>query len=391
MKSKILDYIIIFLLAFLIINFFQWSPKKQEQIKKTWIILDTKTSSYTVPASINLNIENNSKNQLDINTCKDIKIIHNWVEEKIEKKDFCKDIKIKPDEKKTIKFQKVYEIFNDSWEYTIKLKTKDKEVLTHFNTEIRWTIWKFFTFFFYAPIYNLIVFLLKITNYSLFWAIVIITILIRIILIWPQHKMLVNQKKMQVIQPKIKALQEKHKWNHQVLWQEMMKLYKEENVNPMGSCGLMLIQMPILLVLYNIILYIKDESNLFYLYSFLQPFDIEKINPHFYSMDLYWVWGKAWLILAIVVWLLQFIQIKYSFSKSEDKNSKKIEKKEDKNSNSMMPDPQVMQKFMLFVLPIMIWVATYHFPAWLWIYWGMTTLFMLVQQLIVNNLLSKSS
>jgi len=54
-------------------------------------------------------------------------------------------------------------------------------------------------------------FLLEITNYSLGWAIIIITIIIRIILLYPQHKMMVSQAKMQKIQPKIKEIQNKHK------------------------------------------------------------------------------------------------------------------------------------------------------------------------------------
>lgn len=68
------------------------------------------------------------------------------------------------------------------------------------------------------------------------WAIIAITVIIRIILLFPQHKMMVSQRKMQAIQPKIKALQEKHKGNQQQVGLELMKLYKEEGVNPLGSC-----------------------------------------------------------------------------------------------------------------------------------------------------------
>jgi YidC/Oxa1 family membrane protein insertase len=63
---------------------------------------------------------------------------------------------------------------------------------------------------------------------SLGLAIVAITILIRILLLFPQHKMLVSQRKMQAIQPKIKKLQEKHKGNQQAIGAELMKLYKQE-------------------------------------------------------------------------------------------------------------------------------------------------------------------
>jgi len=48
-------------------------------------------------------------------------------------------------------------------------------------------------------------------GYSLGFAIILVTIIVRLLLVYPQHRMLLNQKKMQVIQPKIKAIQEKHK------------------------------------------------------------------------------------------------------------------------------------------------------------------------------------
>jgi YidC/Oxa1 family membrane protein insertase len=54
-------------------------------------------------------------------------------------------------------------------------------------------------------------FLLEITNYSLGWSIIIITIIIRLILLFPQHKMMLSQKKLQLLQPKIKEIQEKYK------------------------------------------------------------------------------------------------------------------------------------------------------------------------------------
>lgn len=98
------------------------------------------------------------------------------------------------------------------------------------------------------------IFLLELFAGSLGWAIIAITIIIRIVLMYPQHKMMVSQKKLQAIQPKIKEIQKKYKGKQQELGIKLMELYKKEKVNPMGSCGFLLIQMPILLVIYNIIL-----------------------------------------------------------------------------------------------------------------------------------------
>jgi membrane protein insertase Oxa1/YidC/SpoIIIJ len=54
-----------------------------------------------------------------------------------------------------------------------------------------------------------------------------------------------------------------------------------------------------------------------------------------------------------------------------------------------MPDPEMMNKFMLYGMPVMVAVFTYTLVAWVGLYWGMSTLFMIVQQLIVNKILKK--
>ena len=108
----------------------------------------------------------------------------------------------------------------------------------------------------------------------------------RIILLFPQHKMMVSQRKLQAIQPKIKKLQAEFKGKQQELGLALMKLYKEEKVNPLGSCGFLLIQMPIIIVLYQIIINITSIRNEFYLYSFLPEFHISQINYNFFGIDL---------------------------------------------------------------------------------------------------------
>ena len=82
---------------------------------------------------------------------------------------------------------------------------------------------------FYEPIYNLFVALLTfLPGHMLGWAIVIITLIIRLLLLAPQHHMLMSQKKLQLIQPKIKALQKEHKGDQAKLGMEMLDLYKKE-------------------------------------------------------------------------------------------------------------------------------------------------------------------
>jgi membrane protein insertase Oxa1/YidC/SpoIIIJ len=73
-------------------------------------------------------------------------------------------------------------------------------------------------------------------------------------------------------------------------------------------------------------------------------------------------------------------------NKNIDKKWVVLEKKKwDDSYSQFMPDPEMMNKFMLYWMPAMVWVFTYTLFAWVGIYWWVSTLFMLVQQLIVNK------
>ena len=84
-------------------------------------------------------------------------------------------------------------------------------------------------------------------------AIILLTILVRLILHPLNQKQLVSMQKMQKIQPRIKALQEKFGSDKQKLNEETMKLYKENNVNPAAGCLPLLVQLPILILLFNVL------------------------------------------------------------------------------------------------------------------------------------------
>lgn len=81
-------------------------------------------------------------------------------------------------------------------------------------------------------------------------AIIILTVIIKIILYPLTKKQIESMKAMQEIAPKMKKLQEKHKDNPQLLQQKMIQLYQDAGVNPMAGCLPMLIQMPILMAMY---------------------------------------------------------------------------------------------------------------------------------------------
>jgi len=388
--KKYLDIILISLLIFMGINFL---TADKQQASTNEITFSATKSSYAIPASVNFEVKNTTENTLNINTCDSISILHNGNTLELPKES-CEDIAILSGEKTLIDFAPYYQSFNQPWNYDFELSVEDKKYRAQTKVKNRGTLWKLFVGVFYAPIYNLLIFLVDIFSNSLGWAIIAITVLVRLVLIYPQHGMMVSQRKLQAIQPKIKKLQEKYKKDSQKLWVELMALYKKEKVNPMGSCGFLLIQMPIILVIYNIILNIKSPVNPFYLYWFQSGFDMSSMSSIFFGIDLLGSWWVVGIILAIFIGFIQFIQIKLSLTFNKKNDTKKkgvvLEKKKWANDySSMMPDPEMMNKFMLYGMPGMVAVFTYTLFAWIGLYWGISTLFAILQQIVVNKLVHK--
>ncbi len=386
--KKFLDILLIVILTVLLINLF--SDKEVNDLNNT-ISFEFSDTSYTIPASVWIDVNNSTTWSISFNTCNDINIKKSW-ENLIFSEDFCKDIVLESWSGILIDYASEYNLFSNAWKYNMNVVYDGKEFFDQFELENSGSFTKIFVWLFYAPVYNLMIFLLELFWWVFGWAIVSITIIIRIVLLWPQHKMMLSQKKLQAVQPKIKAIQDKYKWNKQMLWVELMKLYKKEKVNPMGSCGFLIIQMPILLVIYHIILSIKDPSNFFYTYSFLSGFELSSIQYEFFGLDLLASWWVAWLILAITVALIQYFQIKLSLAWRKDLEKKWVileKKKWEEWYSQFMPDPALMNKFMLYWMPVMVAIFTFTLFAGVGVYWGISTLFMLLQQLVVNKIFEK--
>lgn len=387
--KKYLDILLFSLLFFFLFSYFTGSKEEKLMTGVTFTAVD---STLSVPAGIDFLVENNTSEVLNFNTCNDIQSRFQGNILQIPTQ-ICEDVSIPAWLKYTLSYSWYYDSFEEPGSYTFTFTPGDKEFISTIDVSYRGSIWKAFIAVFYAPIYNLLAYLIHFFSNSLGFAIVAITIIIRILLLFPQHKMMVSQRKMQAIQPKIKKLQEQHKGNQQQIWIELMKLYKKEGVNPMGSCGFLLIQMPILLVIYRIIIHIMSLKNEFYLYDFLPEFHISQINPIFFGMDLLqagWVTG---IILALCVAAIQFLQVKLSLMhkiKVDTWNNIVLEKKKDASDyNSFMPDPEMMNKFMLYGMPVMVGIFTYTLIAWVGLYWGISTLFAVLQQLFVNKIIKK--
>jgi YidC/Oxa1 family membrane protein insertase len=107
--------------------------------------------------------------------------------------------------------------------------------------------------FFFLPLFNLLVFLYRILFTDLAVAIIIFTVIIRLVL-WPLFvRQIRSQKEMQRMQPLVREIQRKHKGNRQKVTEETMALYREHGVNQFGGCLPLLLQMPILIALYSVL------------------------------------------------------------------------------------------------------------------------------------------
>ncbi len=90
-------------------------------------------------------------------------------------------------------------------------------------------------------------------NYG--WAIVVLTILLRIVFWYPNHKSYKSMKDMQKLQPKVAKLREKYKDDKETMNKELMALYRTFKVNPMAGCLPMVLQLPVFISLYNVLGY----------------------------------------------------------------------------------------------------------------------------------------
>ncbi|MFA5991118.1 MAG: YidC/Oxa1 family membrane protein insertase [Candidatus Doudnabacteria bacterium] len=212
----------------------------------------------------------------------------------------------------------------------------------------------------YRPLLNLLVFFYNIIpGHDIGVVIVLLTILIRLILAPSFHKSLKSQKAMSDLQPKLNELKEKHKDNKEAQAKATMELYKEHKINPLGSCLPLLLQLPILIALYQV--FSKALNNhLSGLYTFIhQP---EFINPKFLGLvDL----SKPNLAFGIIAGLAQFWQSKMMMPKA---------------GTAQDATAKAMQLQTMYVLPVISVIIAIKLPAGLPLYWIVTTLFAVAQQ-----------
>lgn len=389
-KIKLIN---LFLLAFLLslgVQYFLGTNQPAKQIQ-WWLVLNIQKDQVVIPNIPVIEAKNTSTGDIIISPCQDISLtIESVPVMGIDKMapDFCRELILMRESTTVLPMKELYPLFADpnyAGKYTLTLQSSLGERVILFEMEKPGSIRSLLSAVVYQPIYNLFVGLLTfLPEHSLWWAIIIVTLIIRIILLVPQHHMLEGQKKMQKIQPKIKALQKEFKDDQATLGMKMLELYKKEWVNPMGSILPLLIQMPILIGLYWVISEINDPSNFYHLYSFFRDFKPTEISTYFYGLHLNSVGGIIWIIFALVLGVIQYIQARLSFAYTQKKEEPKKETPEWETPDFAL-DPAVMQNMMLYFFPVVIAITSYFFPLGVGLYWFIGTIFVIGQQAYVNR------
>ena len=177
------------------------------------------------------------------------------------------------------------------------------------------------------------------------WSIVALVVLLKIAFYWLNAKAYSSMAKMKAINPKIQEMRERLKDKPQQMQQEMMRIYREEKVNPMGGCFPIIIQMPVFMALYWVLqssVEIRNAPWIGWIHDLSMP------DPFF--------------ILPLLMTLSSLLQTAL---------------------NPAPPDP--MQAKMMWIMPLMFSVMFFFFPAGLVLYWLTNNILSIAQQWIINK------
>jgi len=226
----------------------------------------------------------------------------------------------------------------------------------------------------FQPLFNALILLYNFLPGNDFGiAVIALTILIRLALYPLMAQSLKSQKVFSQLQPKIKEIQEKFKDNKSKQAEEMVNLYKEAKMNPLSGFLPLLIQLPLLIALYQVFWKGLQPEAMNNLYAFIP--NMGQIDPSFLGLINL---SQASMFLAILAGTFQFIQTKTMNPKSKKKGK-----------TSQMAD--MMQKQMLYFLPFFTVVILLRLPAAIALYWIVTSLFSIGQQRSINKNYVESS
>ncbi|MCM5682593.1 membrane protein insertase YidC [Schlegelella sp. S2-27] len=177
------------------------------------------------------------------------------------------------------------------------------------------------------------------------WAIVALVVLLKIAFYWLNAKAYSSMAKMKAISPRITEMRERLKDKPQQMQQEMMRIYKEEKINPLGGCFPILIQIPVFIALYWVLLSSVEMRNAPWV---LWITDLSVKDPYF--------------ILPLLMTASTMLQTWL---------------------NPTPPDP--MQAKMMWIMPLVFSVMFFLFPAGLVLYWLTNNILSIAQQYMINK------
>lgn len=177
------------------------------------------------------------------------------------------------------------------------------------------------------------------------WSIVLLVVLIKAAFYWLNASAYRSMAKMKAINPRIMEMRERLKNNPQAMQQEMMKMYREEKVNPLGGCFPILIQIPVFIALYWVLLSSVEMRNAPWIGWIT---DLSTKDPFF--------------VLPVVMAITTLVQTAL---------------------NPLPPDP--MQAKLMWLMPLVFSVMFFFFPAGLVLYWITNNILTITQQAYINN------
>ena len=250
------------------------------------------------------------------------------------------------------------------------------------------------------PILNLLVAFYRVFEFihapgPLGFAVIALTVVIRFVLYPLMNAQMTSARKMAKLKPHMDALSAKHKNDKTALQQAQLALYKEHGVNPAAGCLPLLVQMPVLIALYNVFSHvliagdptrvISDINAIVYApFLRLTNFDVSFFGLSLAIKPSEWQTQGWWLLtVPIITGLLQWYQSKLMMPPSAEASGGKALVKQGEKA---APDTAMeMQKQMAIITPIMFGFFAFQFPLGLALYWNIFGLFGIMQQRKVNR------
>jgi len=221
---------------------------------------------------------------------------------------------------------------------------------------------------------SILKFLLKlfyklVPNYGI--AIILVTVLVKAIMFPLTKKGSFAQARMQDIQPMMQDLQAKYKNNPQKLNQEMAELYKREGYNPMSGCLPLLIQLPLFIAMYNLFNNHFDLRGAMFVPGWIPDLSQPEAIVTFPTINLV-IWRlSAIRALPILYLLSQLFYGKFTQTGSSGGQS------------------ATQMKMMMYGMPIMFFFILYDVPSGLLLYWIVSNLLTIAQQIVINDIIKK--